>query len=904
MRLWVVALAGVVGMALAPLLAENVWIEAEAPSATNFPPSDKNPFAPTAFWEENILSGGAWIGAYWEFERGEQPFLEYEFETKAPGDFALYARKFYTYGNFRWRVDDGLWREVPMSLHEELDNVSLRDTPNEKISVTWHYMGSEFLKPGRHRLRIEPMPGKMPVRRPGQEHLPGYPLAYDAYLFTTEPFFPAGKLRPGEEFELRGTGGFAFRAGRDSFRLSPIDWRQLNESYAGERGGIVVRDGQLVFRSDGAEVRLVGVNLRPGPNAAPETLAYLARLLAKKGVNLARMDIGHLFEGVRRSDGQRELRMDEAMLEVFLRQAAELKAQGIYLALTWNFSNIRELASLAGFEKGSYPEGGDTSPLVLFDRRVQDLIVAGWERVLLERLPGSEVPLARDPALALITLGQQLSAFAWPGPMEPPLPAEIAALREASFRHWLEERYGGLEKAAAAWEKAGERLPEASQPWLPTVPDLALGGARAQDAVRFLAEAQRQWIEALEKRLRSLTGYEGLVSYSNRPPPLVETLGLPSAWASLTGDITERIGVFIAPYEAPLNIWVVAAGGRFEDRSALRLDPYPGLDAARFELPLRVLDWNGKPGALTEVGWSAPNRFRGEGPLVAAVLASLQDVRMLAFQGLSGFNWHQSLPHSRVPLFTPATLGQFPAIAYAFRQGLLPGPFRAALWSLPEQAFFTLKPAPLHDMREALITAPILPVASPPEGPPGLGLAGKVEVRTVAGPEKFVIEEDAATGVSSDVMLLGRGAVEWDIERGLMVVRAPKFQAVAGFLKLAGPQSAGLLEVRSEMDFGIVCLISLDSKPLEFSSRMLLQVFSEEHNTGEFIEEGRPRILRSVGRPPLLVRELQGIVTLARPDAREILATALDANGYPILPAGHAHALSLLPATLYYLLEK
>ncbi|MCX7869670.1 MAG: hypothetical protein N2322_06935, partial [Terrimicrobiaceae bacterium] len=83
-----------------------------------------------------------------------------------------------------------------------------------------------------------------------------------------------------------------------------------------------------------------------------------------------------------------------------------------------------------------------------------------------------------------------------------------------------------------------------------------------------------------------------------------------------------------------------------------------------------------------------------------------------------------------------------------------------------------------------------------------------------------------------------------------------------------------------------------------------LQVFSEEHNTGEFIEEGPPRVLRSIGRPPLLVTPLQGTISLDRPDAREILATALDANGYPVLPVGHAQNLQLLPATLYYLLEK
>ncbi|MFA4016719.1 MAG: hypothetical protein RUDDFDWM_001830, partial [Candidatus Fervidibacterota bacterium] len=39
-----------------------VWWEAEKPAATNFPPPERNPFAPLNEREATVLSEGRWIG--------------------------------------------------------------------------------------------------------------------------------------------------------------------------------------------------------------------------------------------------------------------------------------------------------------------------------------------------------------------------------------------------------------------------------------------------------------------------------------------------------------------------------------------------------------------------------------------------------------------------------------------------------------------------------------------------------------------------------------------------------------------------------------------------------------------------------------------------------------------------
>ncbi len=887
-------------------LAESVWLEAEDAVETNFPPPEQNPFAPQAFWEEDLLSGGQWLGLYWNPKELSQPFIELDFSTTTSGTFALYSRKFFTFGNFRWQIDGGAWHEVPQSLHEPLDSVSLRDNASEKITLSWHYMGSVPLEPGKHRLRIEPRIFKSPQPRPGNPALPGLPLGYDAFVLTSEPFFPNGRLRPGEKFPQRSGNGFAFQPDADRFLESPIDWRSLNEAYAGAGGGIISRDGQLVHRHTGDPVRFFGVNISLGPGASPETGEYLARLLAKKGVNLVRFDIMHLFHGGMDAGGNPTLTLDEASLAFLLEQLAHFKAQGIYWALTWNISTTRDVKILGGFDpQATAYETADLSPHILHDPRYQKLLLDGWQKVLQAKLPDGGT-LGADPALALLTLGQQLSAVAMPGPGHLPVPEFVRAQAEAAFKNWLANKYGSVEKAHAAWKKASAQVPGEGQANLPEPSALVQASdLYHQDAVRFLLETQRRWLEKLAGAIRQSTGYQGLISFSNRSALRPDVLGLPLAWAAQSADVTERVGVFAAPYESSDNPWVISAGSRFQDRSALRFDSLPGGEAQRHLLPLQALAYGDKPTLLTEVGWAAPNRFRAEAPLLASTLAALQGVPLLAFQNLAGFNWHQSLPTTRLPVFTPATLGQFPALAYAFREGLLPGPMTAAAWEIPESAFFTLRPAKVWENLETrLDLAPETLNRAPDGAPAALYATGQIRVTPGAKQESLVVEESAAAGLQEGFIKAANGAIAWDTERGILAVKAPKFQALGGFLKQAGPQSAGQMELTSEMDFGVACLVALDSKPLDFSTKMLLQVFSEERNAGEFIEGSTSRLLRSIGRPPVVLQPISGSFSLNRPDAAEITVTALDANGYAVLPVGRADNLRLLPATMYYLLEK
>lgn len=900
-RAWLAAT--VLFAAAFPAPAAMVWIEAERPAASNFPPPEENPFAPRAFWEEDLLSDGKWIGR-WRKEGEEAAWLEYEFEAPAAGNYSLYARKFYGFGNFRWRVDDGEWREVASPRLVPLDAVHFGDEKT-RIALQWFYMGGVPLTGGRHRLRVEPLEGVTPSTLPGQDPLPGVPMAYDVFLLTTQPFFPAGKLAPGERLASRSRDTLPFQPPIDAFAESPIDWRGLNEPVAGADGGITIKGGQFVSARSGREVRLLGVNLDRAPYASPGALAYLARTLAKRGINVLRVDVGTIFEVIEEGGGP-VLRVHEDSLADLSALVAALKGEGIYTALTWNLSGVSGVRKLlgGGADDPFTMAPPDASYWVVFDKAVGQAVADGWRAVLGAPLPGGGT-LGSDPAVFLLTLGQQISLFGAVAAGETQPPEALQAAVREEFRAWLVKRYGSVESAVEAWKQVGENVTGDPLAIPPAAQLAEAAKPRAGDITRFLAGAQRVWMEKLADKIRTGTGYRGLVSFSNRQPPRPDVLGLASAWASAPADLTERGGLYSGYYEPTFNIWSIYAGARFRDRSALRFDALPGLENERFDLPLNLPRFSDKPSALTEVAWLRPNRYSGEMPLLAATLATLQDVRFLAFLGLNTFHWAPSLPATRLTAFTPATLGQFPAIAYAFREGLLPGPRLAAQWDVTEDEVFSLAPAPVREAADAMPLLKPLPLQRPAEAPaPTIFAAGRVEVRMGAKESRLTVDPQAAAGLPGAMVESSSGDVVWDTTSGLLRVDAPQFQALAGFLGGAGPLSTAQMEFVSPMDFGVLCLVALDGQPLEFSSKMLLQVFSTEGNTGELSEGGDVKVLRAAGRPPLALAPLRGRFALQRPDAAEILVTALDPNGYPVLPVGHAADLQLLPATLYYLLEK
>jgi hypothetical protein len=129
---------------------------------------------------------------------------------------------------------------------------------------------------------------------------------------------------------------------------------------------------------------------------------------------------------------------------------------------------------------------------------------------------------------------------------------------------------------------------------------------------------------------------------------------------------------------------------------------------------------------------------------------------------------------------------------------------------------------------------------------------------------------------------------------------------VSGDLRAAGTCDLRDIVIRSPLELGHLIAVSLDDQPLATSGRILLQAMSEEKTSGFLTEPATPGVKRilSIGHDPWLAKNLEGVVRFKRADAGQLKVTPLDFNGYPNGSSGAATAITLQPATAYYLISR
>lgn len=896
------ALACLIGVACLPavLRGEYIWMEAEAMEQEHFPPLADNPFRAQAFWESDALSGGEWVGMRWD-DPSVQPMLRHAFEVRVPGSYRLYVRKFYRYGNFRWRIDEGPWQEVSDEAHISLDWTPMRED-RERIALNWFNMGSVRLDAGTHLLEVEPV-----YRELDKPQDVGHPLGYDVFVFTDSLLFPKGKLKPGETYNPQKPNAFAFEPPVDDFAPSAMDWRELNEVFAGAHGGLTIREGELVQRDTLQPYRLCGVTLPVEMCNDSEGIRYLARFLAKRGFNLVRFELSSLATFASGADGDVTAQTRPDSLRHLMDAVDAFKAQGIYTALTW------DIPRSPGFSDALYAgeapqQDGDYALAIQSREDVRRAVKTVWRAVLKARLPSTQEPLSGDPCLAMLTLMQQSSVFDFAMLVGEALDARTKASVHRQYTTWLEANYGSAELAKEAWQSGGNGTPEQVSVTLLSAPQsLQVGRAQARDNTAFLVDLQTRFAESLIRWMRDELGYTGIISVSNKAAVNAPEHGYASALSLLPGDVIERHANFRAPFVSQSDPWVIAQGVRYRDRSAILFDPLPGQEATAIDLPLRMPRHENKPNFLTEINWPEPNAYRSEALLLTTFLASMQQVPVIGLNVLDSYHWRNFTAGARTPVFTPAIMGQTPAFFYAYRKGFMPAGVPVLRLALSEDSIMVADELPIHEVPDTQLDVPIVPVtpdtASTGQVPPGLWMHGPVDI--TYGEETIEVEvlhEVAEGGGGSFVF--ADGDARWNYEEGYLRIDTPMFASIGGFLSRQERFIFGNLSIDSNMPFGVIALVALDDRPLDQSQRMLLQVFSTEEAYDRYAEpEAGMERVRSIGRPPIMVSHLSGTIRFHRPDADRLVATALDANGYPVLQVAAGDTLQLVPTTLYYLIE-
>ena len=860
-----------------------IWWEAETPRVSNFPTS--NPFAPQNPEQAAVLSQGKWVGAD---NPGSNLFLEYDVDVASAGTYELYVRKFWKHGPFRWKFDESPWRSCGTDI-KLLDSVELRPS----IVANWVNLGEVELQRGQRRFRVEL------TEKNG-------PSAFDAFALVRGSYTPHGKLNPGIKYGPAPSGWFVFDPDSDEFAPTPVDLRYINEHRAGD-GGFIRPDGRtLIHERTGEPVRFLGINA--GHDVLSLTrveMQHYARWLAKLGINLLR-----LHGPFCRDDALTQVRQDK--LDQLHMLAFLLRDQGIYVGLSIYYPLWLKLDKSQGFDgySGQSPFG-----LAYFDRKFQEIQKGWWRSILTTNNPYTGIPLAQDPTIAYLEIVNEDSTLFWTFAPYKSIPEPQTIQLEMQLGAWAKGKYGDLGTAFSRWRgpKVKGDDPGRGRVGLTSVWEIANNnGPRSKDAAEFLARLMLNYYSDLVRFVHNDLGYRGSTVCSNWRTADDAKLGPLDKWANSVCDIMDRHGYYSGPLHGAAAEYAVRAGQRYDDATVVRFDS-PEKDQGKreeFSNPLIDLVFNDKPSFISELNWTFPNRFRAELPVMAAAYGRLQGTDGIFFFANSDPSWAHSL--AKFSINDPVIMGQFPAAALIIRRGLIKEANAIQKVNLTIADAFGLRGVPvvtpgkfdLPQLKDLFLRftgqdrgpTPIDPLSSF-VGPVALSVTEHPQHVSLTNLANFIDRKN-------HILRSATGELLWDWGVGVATVKATCVQAAIGFLGRVGRIELPEMEAAMDNDYAALTLVALDDEPIRTSKRILLQVVTEAANAGWLAPGMGLRVIENAGHPPIVVRQISGVVQLKRRDAAQMKVLGLDINGYPLRRAkSGADHIVLLPDVLFYLIE-
>lgn len=870
-----------------PLFAEQpvIWIEGEAATESKLA---KHPWYHGTVKKEE-LSGGDFIS---HFEKEYAGTARYDFEASEAGAYEFWVRANPVQSRLSYQLDDEKSQLIDLS-KRQVGNVNIAndDKPDLRF-LAWSHAGTLKLAKGKHRITF-----KFDSENSNHGSL-------DCFVLAPASFEPVGILKPQEiaarkdKLAKENAGWVPWMPGRDRFEGALLDLRSLNESFAGEKGGIGVKGGEFIYRKTGEPVRFWGVN--GPPDLHGEELAECARMLAKRGVNLVRLH-GAVFD-------EKTGALKPEKLAHIHEVVAAMKKEGIYSHLSVYFPLWLKPENGPGWREG-YDGNSYPFALIFFEPEFQQLYRSWLEALLTKPGPGGST-LSNESAVLGVELVNEDSLFFWTFD-DKNVPAPQLEKIEKQFAAWAVKKYGSLSKTLDVWKYAHANDSEDRLGFRPLYQMFTEKSERDQDTAAFLMETQRGFYESTIAWLRD-KGFKGLVTASNWTTANNDIFGPLEKYSYTPGDFIDRHGYFSCDQQGDDATWSVREGHTYRDRSALRFEAEEAGKPLDFSHPAVDPAFNGKPSMISETTWNRPNRYRGEAPLFYAAYAALQGSDAVVHFALDSKDWSVKPGYFMQPwtLMSPTQVGQFPAAAAIFRLGLVREGESMADVSLSLEDAVGLKGSPLAPAAnlDELRKTDARPGAKPATGgiDPLIYYTGRTSVQ-IGGTSKPAKLADFSKLIdrSAKRVSASNGDLVLDYGKGLLTLRAPAAQGALGNLKSGGKLSLPGLEIESPMEAAEIVAVSLDGKPLAASAKILLQVMSEEKPTNFATKAAGKGLLEitSLGSDPWLVRKFEGSVKLKRADAAALEVTPLDANGQPSAEAGSAERIDLRPDTAYYLIE-
>ena len=893
--------------AVAPAKDAIIWIEAEKAEKKQLEANggldNTNP---------DELSGGAWICG-WAHEKSPPNTARYTVVVPAEGKYKLWVRAVSGTG-LEYVVDAKDPAVVDIRKAMDAIPVSADGNPHWPGKIAWFRAGELDLSAGKHTFTWYLGGTK------GKDRYAGM----DCFVLARAAFKPNSKYKPADKVPTSMPAfeqgkAWDFKPSEDKFdSASLLDLRSLNEKEAGEHGFIrLSQDGESFVRGDGQPIRFWAV--LSGPDKAPiDKVKEHARFLAKRGVNIVR-----LFSGIPLTrEGSKITDVDEKFLDQYFKTIAALKAAGIYTMTSPLWPGVVKAPKswgIPGYDKK------DIQGLLFFDPKVQQGYKAWMKALYNTKNPYTGLTLAEDPAVAIIQFQNEDSLLFWT--FHGLGPEQTKQLR-GMYGQFLRKKYGSHGKVQEVWRHyKADLMPDEWDKGLPGfqhVWDLTRDGrakkgripgfeARSADQMQFLAELMYKFNADMARFYREELKCKSLINAGNWRT--VDSVLCQDAeyWSYTACDIVAR-NIYIGGLHTGVNSgWIIMPEHYYTDVSMIRQP---------IKMPTSLRMPVGKPFIIPETLWTPPNLYQSEGPLMVAAQMSLTGIDA-AFWSVSGLGGWASSTNYKWSWNTPMLLGQFPAAALIFRQGLL------------QEG----RPAVVEHRRLQNIWDRKVPVISEESGwdvnrdTANMVLTGKVKTAAdplayLVGPVKVVYNSDPnKTAVIDLARYIDRGKkiarsitgqIETDWGKGVYRVNVPRAQAAAGFLKDAGPQKLSDVEINSTNTYAAIVVVSLDGKPIKDSSRVLVQVGTTCRPSGWKVYptgvkyEGKQvpayRILATGGgKLPFQVENAAGTVTVANKALTKALL--LDANGMPTdtavqaVAAGGKLTVTLPVNAMYLVLE-
>jgi hypothetical protein len=722
---------------------------------------------------------------------------------------------------------------------------------------------------------------------------------------------------------------WAFIHPRDYFSdLALLDLRFLNETTAGESGFIHLSpDGNSFVRGDGKPIRFWACGTGEYQKDDAE-LASHARFLAKIGVNMVRLHT-QIAPQVDAANNNAPPITDVNKKEIddIWRAVAAFKKEGIYVTISPYWAN-EKAATKWGID--GYSGTTDLWGLLFFNETLQQGYKA-WVRALYEPVnPHTGLPLAKDPAVAIIQVQNEDGMFFWTmQSLKPPQKIELGK----KFAQWLKQKYGSLQKASAAWNGFSTRDDRLAQGivdimliWEWTQPQAGGKARRLADQLEFFAATQHKFYSELSRFYRDDLGCKQLINGSNWTTADAVRLGDVERYTNTPADVMAVNRYFDGVHLGKNNGWRIDPGDSFTNKPAV-LNPR--------ELPTNLKQVVGHPMIITESSWVNPLDFQSEGPFLIAAYESLT--------GVAGFYWFDASaaqydsdpyfdflnisgqhPFRKWSCSTPPLMGNFPAAALMYRKEYL-----------KQGDTVILEQRPLEDLWQRKIPV----IAEDPTFDPNRNTgdaASAANVATRADPLAFLVgpvrvnyggSADHTPSKISDlssfidhqkkIIKSNTGQIQLDYNSGLCKIDSPCAQGASGFLKKAAAIHLHTIDLTCENDHASILVVSMDEKPLSESKKILVQLGTRARPTG-WIEEpadfkGSDDAaqyhgfkIQNTGTMPFRIADAKG--TLLVHNASLTKATTLDASGYaakqiPLTRDGNAITLSIPTGTMYVILE-